>query len=319
MSTNIPWVDKYRPPTLSGLVHHSEIVKTLKNIAHSGEMPNMLFYGPPGSGKTSAILALTEELFGLNKHDRVLELNASDDRGINTVRNDIITYAKQVISTPIKGHPCPTFKVIILDEADAMTPDAQSALRKIMEMSPNVKFCVICNYIDKIIGPIISRCMQFRFSHVSREAMNERLNYICKCENISVDCDVINAIIDISEGDLRRGVMMLQNSKYFSVKVDDVYDFAGYPTMDFVADIYALSRNGTICDIMTASKRIIKFGYSAIEFIGRLSKYVVMRSDIDDRTKAKIVKLISKTSRRLNEGSGELVQLMNVLAFINRL
>jgi replication factor C subunit 2/4 len=202
----IPWVEKYRPKNLDDIIQQTEVVKVLKNTLKTGELPHLLFFGPPGTGKTSTILAIATQLFGPKIiHDRVIELNASDDRGIAIVRNNIITFAKISLGSKDPNYPCPDFKLVILDEADAMTPEAQAALRKVMEkMSGITRFCFICNYINQIIDPISSRCMKFRFKPIDDNAIIEKLKVISKSEKIPIDDKCFETIVKLSEGDVRR-------------------------------------------------------------------------------------------------------------------
>ncbi len=184
-----PWVDKYRPKKLEHIIHQDEIKRVLQNTVKTGELPHLLLYGPPGTGKTSIILALGYELFGPHLMDeRILELNASDERGIDTVREKIITFAKESINSVDPKYPCPPYKIIVLDEADAITLDAQSALRKVIESSSKItRFCFTCNYIDKIIDPIVSRCVKFRFKPIDKNSIVERLKFIAHRERIKLD------------------------------------------------------------------------------------------------------------------------------------
>ena len=165
--TNLPWVEKYRPKRLEDLISHEDILKTIKRFMDENRLPHLLLYGPPGTGKTSTILACARQLYkGKEFNSMVLELNASDDRGIGVVRNQIMNFAstRTIFS---KG-----FKLIILDEADAMTKDAQNALRRVMEkFTENVRFCLICNYLTKIIPAIQSRCTRFRFGPLTTTQM----------------------------------------------------------------------------------------------------------------------------------------------------
>ena len=180
----------------------------------------MLFYGPPGTGKTSTILALAKELYGPNLiKSRVLELNASDERGISIVRNKVKTFSRLMVSNPTeadkKNYPCPPYKIIILDEADSMTSDAQSALRRTMETYSNVtRFCLICNYITRIIDPLASRCSKFRFKPLDNSNAFNRLHYIVANEKIILKDEklVLNEILSISNGDLRKAITFLQSA-----------------------------------------------------------------------------------------------------------
>ena len=319
----IPWVDKYRPNRLDNIVHQSELMKTLKNILETGEMPHLLFHGPPGTGKTTTILALANELFGPRKiKDRVLELNASDDRGISAVRNEIITFAKTVVGNPDPKYKSPPYKILILDEADAMTPDAQSALRKVMEETSSItRFCLICNYVDKIIDPIISRCMQFRFMSINHVTMKRRLQYIAKKENLQLDECIFDVIMDVVDGDLRKGIMLLQNLKYiYNVKkdiiCDDVYDLVGFVPQKKVLQLIRNCKMPNI-DIINMAQTFYSLGYPIENLCEQISSVLLIDNMIDDKIKANILIEIADVCNNLNDGSGEMIQLIKLLTMIN--
>ena len=181
----------------------------------------MLFYGPPGTGKTSTILALAKSLFGPALYrSRILELNASDERGIGTVRDKVKNFARAQLSQPTgldaeyrAQYPCPPFKIIILDEADSMTQDAQSALRRTMEQYSRItRFCLVCNYVTRIIEPLASRCSKFRFKSLDNSAAGVRLEGIAKAENLRLEDGVVETLIRCGEGDLRRAITYLQSA-----------------------------------------------------------------------------------------------------------
>lgn len=185
------------------------------------QLPHMLFYGPPGTGKTSTILALAKSLFGPALYrSRILELNASDDRGIGIVREKIKGFARTQLTHPtgldeeyLSQYPCPPFKIIILDEADSMTQDAQSALRRTMEQYSRItRFCLVCNYVTRIIEPLASRCSKFRFKPLDNTAAGDRLAEIAKLEGLSLEDGVVEKLIYCSEGDLRRAITYLQSA-----------------------------------------------------------------------------------------------------------
>ena len=205
MSDNIPWVEKYRPKDISNIMEQNEIIETLKEcIKNSLALPHCLFYGPPGTGKTTTALAITFQLFGpLFYKERILELNASDERGIKVVREKIKIFAKKKINDNIPKnykYKCPPYKVIILDEADAMTDESQFALRRIIEEnSLTTRFFLICNYVARINKPILSRCAIYRFKNLSNNAITEMLNKICNKEKINITSKSINKIIDYCE------------------------------------------------------------------------------------------------------------------------
>ncbi|KAG0722760.1 Replication factor C subunit 5 [Chionoecetes opilio] len=177
-NVNLPWVEKYRPETLQDLISHEDIISTIERFIDTDHLPHLLLYGPPGTGKTSTILACARKLYTPKEfNSMVLELNASDDRGIGVVRERILNFAST--RTIFKSG----FKLVILDEADAMTNDAQNALRRVIEkFTENVRFCLICNYLSKIIPAIQSRCTRFRFGPLASEQILPRLNYVIEQE-----------------------------------------------------------------------------------------------------------------------------------------
>ena len=185
------------------------------------QLPHMLFYGPPGTGKTSTILALAKSLFGPALYrSRILELNASDERGIGIVREKVKGFARAQLAQPtgldaeyLAQHPCPPFKIIILDEADSMTQDAQSALRRTMEQYSRItRFCLVCNYVTRIIEPLASRCSKFRFKALDNSAAGVRLGRIAEVEGLSLENGVVDKLIACGEGDLRRAITYLQSA-----------------------------------------------------------------------------------------------------------
>lgn len=176
-SSSLPWVEKYRPSSLDELIAHEEIIMILNKLIESNKLPHLLFHGPPGTGKTSTIIACAKKMYGANYSSMTLELNASDDRGIDVVREQIKEFAgtKKLFSSGVK--------LIILDEADAMTNDAQSALRRVIEKyTSNTRFCMICNYVNKIMPALQSRCTRFRFAPLRPEQITTRLQEIVSAE-----------------------------------------------------------------------------------------------------------------------------------------
>ena len=330
----IPWVDKYRPKTLDDIVQQDEIINFLKKSLLSGNMPHLLFHGPPGSGKTSTILAIAHQLYGPIKFsERVIELNASDDSGINAVRHKIITFAEMKIGNPDKNYPCPPYKIVILDEADAMTTEAQSALRKVMEdLSSITRFCFICNYIEQISEPITSRCMKFRFKPVNNISINERLQFIAEKEKMDISYNVIDAISIISKGDLRRSIMTLQNLSYIYkyksihnknisdqsiICVEDVYDITNMLPTEELNNIWdiCMSDDPDTIHIINLTNKLIECGYPIDNILYQL-KNKTIESDINDFQKSLICIQLHITEKRLIEGSNEYIQLLNMLCYI---
>ena len=198
--SNLPWVEKYRPNALQELISHEDIIRTIRKFISVDKLPHLLFYGPPGTGKTSTILACAKEIYSPKEfNSMVLELNASDDRGINVVRGQILSFAstRTIFNSG--------YKLIILDEADAMTNDAQNALRRIIEkFTDNVRFCLICNYLSKIIPALQSRCTRFRFGPLNSEQILPRLQHVADAQNVNLTEDGKKALINLSGGDMRK-------------------------------------------------------------------------------------------------------------------
>jgi len=322
MSNTVLWVEKYRPRKLEDVLQQSEVIKMLSASITTGELPHLLFYGPPGSGKTSTILALVYQLFGPKLvGDRVLELNASDDRGIGIVRNTIIKFSKVAVGTPDPNYPSPKYKVIILDEADAMTPEAQSALRKVMEtMSDITRFCIICNYINQIIEPILSRCVKYKFNPISKNLLIERMSFIARNEKIEIDDTSLDTIITLSEGDARRAVMILQNAQYIYKKKklitsDDIIEVAGGIREDILEFIWNGLKTGDIMKIRDIAIDICKNGYT-IKYLLIFLLNKVINENINEIKKANILFELGTVDRKLSESADEYLQLLNILMCI---
>ncbi|KAI9744252.1 MAG: hypothetical protein M1818_002404 [Claussenomyces sp. TS43310] len=214
----LPWVEKYRPHSLEDVSGHQDILATINRFVDSNRLPHLLLYGPPGTGKTSTILALARRIYGAkNMRQMVLELNASDDRGIDVVREQIKTFAstKQIFSmAPVataSASSMASYKLIILDEADAMTSTAQMALRRIMEKyTANTRFCVIANYTHKLSPALLSRCTRFRFSPLKEADIRVLVDKVIEEERVHIGPEATSALVKLSKGDMRRALNVLQ-------------------------------------------------------------------------------------------------------------
>ncbi len=319
----IPWIDKYRPRKLQDVVHQDEVIKMLEKTLETGDLPHLLFYGPPGTGKTSTILAVARQLFGPRVvKERVIELNASDERGINVVRNKIVTFAKISIGRKDPKYLCPPYKIIILDEADAMTTEAQSALRKTIEDNARItRFCFICNYINQIIEPINSRCVKFRFKSLTNDCINDRLKYISSCEKMTITDDALNTISTLSEGDMRKAVMLLQNLKYCKddININNVFDIAGYVPTDVVAMIKKVcidSKSTDLTKVVELTQSLYCSGFPINCILGEINKLLINSTVLKDEAKSNICLHIAKTERRLIDGADEYLQLLSIFTCI---
>ena len=318
----------------------------------------MLFYGPPGTGKTSTILALAKQLYGPELiHSRVLELNASDERGISIVREKVKDFARQQLSNPPAGpaakeyrerYPCPPFKIVILDEADSMTQDAQSALRRTMETYSRItRFCLVCNYVTRIIDPLASRCSKFRFKSLDQGNAIKRLNDIAELERVKMDKGAVEALVTCSEGDLRKAITFLQSaarlvgasslpgSKATKKKViedeDDEMDVdstGSAITVRVVEEIAGIVPDSTIDRLLDAMQppnkgplyeaianvvsSLVADGWSATQVVSQLYEKVIYDERISDLQKSKIVLIFSEVDKRLVDGADEHLAILDL-------
>lgn len=319
---NRPWVNKYRPKNIKDIIYQDEIVMMFKNTLKTGNLPHLLLYGPPGCGKTSFGLVMAYQLFGPNiMNNRVMELNASDERGISVVRNKIYNFARTAISNPDPKFPCPPYKIIILDEADAMTTEAQAALRKIMEeLSGSTRFIFMCNYINQIIDPICSRCMKFRFKPIRHDILEKKITDIATNEKMNLKSEIISTIVNISKGDARKAIMTLQNLKYVYkpiIEKQDIYNITCYIPEEIIKPIWdKILLKEDLSSIMTDTNNLFKNSYSLTSIMEQLQELVI-HSDISDYMKGQICIQMGNTEKRLSEGSDERVQLINIFSYIH--
>jgi replication factor C subunit 2/4 len=314
----VPWVEKYRPKNITDVVQQEEVVAVLQKTLEGADLPNLLFYGPPGTGKTSTILAAARQLFGDSYKTRILELNASDERGISVVREKIKKFSQVTVSdTTPDGRRCPPFKLIILDEADAMTNAAQSALRRTMEKETrSTRFCLLCNYLSRIIPPITSRCSKFRFKPLNDEMVRTRLLHIVAEEKVKFHDGVIKALIKTSEGDLRRAITCLQScvrlkGKEHTLTAEDVLEISGVVPDNWITKLYDACQTGNYDKIDTYVEEVSRNGFPAAKIIDQFFQFTLDAQDIDDNKKAKIFMKISECNYRLLDGASEYLQLMD--------
>lgn len=309
---NLPWVEKYRPQTLDDLISHKDILSTIQRFINEEKLPHLLFYGPPGTGKTSTILASAKQLYKDKEfNSMVLELNASDDRGIDVVRGPILSFAST--RTIFKKG----FKLVILDEADAMTQDAQNALRRVIEkFTENTRFCLICNYLSKIIPALQSRCTRFRFGPLSPEQMMPRLEHVIQQESINITADGRKAIVTLSAGDMRRSLNILQSTSmaYGEVTEETVYTCTGHPLRSDIANILDWSLNK---DFTTAYKQILQLKTLkglALQDILTEVHLLVHRVDFPAAVRMGLLVKLADVEHRLASGPDEKIQLSSMVA-----
>ena len=305
------WIEKYRPRTFDDVKGHDAIVERLRSFVKQKNLPHLLFSGPAGVGKTSLILVIVKELFGEDWRQNFLELNASDDRGIDVVRNTIKDFAR---TKAIGNVP---FKIIYLDECDSLTTEAQQALRRTMEnYTDSTRFCLSCNYSSKIIDPIQSRCAIFRFKPLSKESISEIITNLANEERLKIDDGVIDAIYEISNGDVRRVQNILQSCASISNKINKklIYDIASAAEPKEIKEILDLAIKGKFIDSRNKLlDTMLKYGLSGLDLIKQIQKEI-LTLNIDDKKKMELIERCGEIEFRIVEGSDDFLQLESLLA-----
>jgi len=312
---NKPWVEKYRPRLLDDVVNQEGIIKRLKQFVKDKSMPHLIFAGPAGTGKTTSALAMVRELFGNRKAINItyLELNASDARGIDVIRTYIKDFARAKPPSDI------SFKILILDEADNMTAPAQQALRRTMEKyTRNCRMILICNYSNKIIPPIQSRCVVFRFSSLRNEDIKKRVKFVADKEDISVSPNGLNALVDVSKGDCRRAINYLQSCGTISKNIDQdvVFRVAGEVPPERIREVLKTALKGQLQFSLKLLNDITReYGLSGINIVKNLHREIY-DLDVSEDVKIELTKLLAEFEYRLSQGGTEEIQLQALLANI---
>ncbi|KAM3165299.1 AAA domain-containing protein [Lachancea thermotolerans] len=314
---NLPWIEKYRPQTLDDVYGQREIVGTVRKFVKEGRLPHLLFYGPPGTGKTSMIVALAREIYGTNYRNMVLELNASDDRGIDVVRNQIKEFAstRQIFS---KG-----FKLIILDEADAMTNAAQNALRRIIEKyTKNTRFCILANYAHKLTPALLSRCTRFRFQPLPTDAIEKRVNKVLILENLKLSREAFTALLRLSKGDMRRALNVLQASKATlddpdaEVTEDTIYECIGAPhPQDIETALESMLKDDWSTAFFTVNKIRTLKGLALIDLIEGIVE-TLEGYELKPETRIELLCKLSDIEYAMSKGGNDKVQSSAVIGVV---
>jgi replication factor C small subunit len=306
------WVEKYRPKILSDIVGHPSIVGRLQSYVQNKNLPHLLFTGSAGIGKTTAAVALAHEFFGDSWEANFREMNASDDRGIDAVRNGIKQFAH---TTPMGGA---NFKILFLDEADALTHDAQAALRRTMEShSDSCRFILSCNYSSKIIDPIQSRCAIYRFKPLDGESVKKETGRIASLEGITISSEALDAIVYVAQGDMRRAINALQGATSVgnSITEKEVYAISSLADPKEIKLLLSLSMDGDF----DKSEKMLSWllnnrGVSPNELLNQCYRTILADVNIERSVKVRMIDAIGETDFRLSEGANTIIQMESMIA-----
>ncbi len=310
---DLPWQEKYRPKSLSDVIGQKMIVDRLRSFVKKGNFPSMIFAGSAGIGKTSCALAMANDLYGENAASAFKELNASDTRGIDVIRGEVKEFAKtiSIANVPIK--------IIFLDEADSLTADAQHALRRTMEKySGETRFILSANYASKIIEPIQSRCVVFRFKQLGEPEMREYIERIAKGEELQIDEKAISALIYVGDGDLRRISNIMQSAAMQGARITEtnVYEIASRARPKEISSMLRYALEG---GFENARKELdslmLNHGMSAEDILSQCYREV-QSLNVDERAKLRMVVEMGECNFRIVEGANERIQLEAMLAAI---
>jgi replication factor C subunit 2/4 len=309
----LPWVEKYRPQTLEDIVGNTSAIQQFKSIAKNGNIPHMIFSGAPGTGKTTSVICLAKTLLGDKFNDAFLELNASDERGIDIIRSKISMFCKKKVNLPEGRH-----KIIFLDEVDSMTSPAQQALRRIIELhAQSTRFVMACNTSTKIIEAIQSRCSVLRFGRIDDDSMYERMVKVCELEEAEYNEDALRILIQNCDGDMRNAINNLQAvvTTYQEVTEDHVRDIIDRPDSVMIDNLLDKCLKKDFDGVNEIATELVENGYSTLDVIQIL--FISIKSyELEIEKKLKILDYIGDTQMNLINGGEPYLQLMALVSRI---
>jgi replication factor C small subunit len=309
------WAEKYRPQSLNQMINQKEIVSRFKTFVEEKNLPHLLLVGPAGVGKTTSILALSRDLYGSGYRNFILELNASDERGIGVIREKVKNFARTAaIASPV------SFKILIMDEADHLTSDAQHALRRTMEIyTKTCRFCLIGNYSENIIDPIQSRCSVFRFSPLEEKDLKDYIQLIADKENLDIVDEGLDAIYQASKGDVRKSINLLQAAAANQKLIDDVaiYNLLGNVSPEKISEMLEVALEGRFLESRELLRELlIDQGLAPDDIIRNIYREIMRHSTLSEQMKVKLSDTIGEVDYRLTQGSRAEIQLSTLLAHL---
>jgi len=313
---HIPWVEKYRPKELCDVVGNRSAVERLRILASQGNIPNLILTGPPGIGKTTSLLCLCRQLLGDKLKEAVIELNASDERGIEVVRQDIKSFSKRHVNLPAGRH-----KIVLLDESDSMTDAAQQAMRRIMEKYSNTtRFVFACNQSEKVIEPIQSRCAIVRFTRVEEAEIATRLEKICAMEGATFESEGINLLSIIADGDMRTAINGLQSTfvRFGFVSHENVTSTVNVPNPAAMKDIFKFLIDGDLRAALGILRDLKEKGHSVTDVVKSLFAFARRSDSFDDTLKLSVLREIGLTQMDVSQGMTSDLQLDGLLSRLFR-